>query len=129
MARSRMRLPSVLALLTILFAAGAGCGSDDDRSGRTVAATTGIWADVTEQVAGEDATVAQVIPDGSSPHDFQLSAEDRAMIEDSLLLISNGAGLEAGVPVDEINVPTFAISEHVGELRPFDEGDVDPHVW
>jgi zinc/manganese transport system substrate-binding protein len=145
-----MRLPTVLAVLPILFVVAAGCGSDDDRSGSTVAATTGIWADVTERVAGEDATVEQVIPDGSSPHDFQLSAADRAAIEDSLLLVSNGAGLEAGVPVDEIDAPTFAISEHAGELRPFEEagehaeeerqadgehaeeeehGDVDPHVW
>jgi zinc/manganese transport system substrate-binding protein len=140
-----MRLPSVLALVTILFVVGVGCGSDDDPGGRTVAATTGIWADVTQQVAGEDATVEQVIPDGSSPHDFQLSAEDRATIEDSLLLVANGASLEAGVPVDEIDAPTFVFSEHAGELRPFEEagehaeeegqadeeegGDADPHVW
>ncbi len=131
-----------LLLLALLGGSVAGCGSDDDGSGKpTITATTGIWADVTEQVAGADASVEQIIPDASSPHDFQLSAQDRATIEDSVLIVYNGAGLEAGVPVDEFDVPTFAVAEHVGKLRPFEEegehveegehelGGEDPHVW
>ena len=103
----------------------AGCGSDDDGAdGPTVSATTGIVADIAEQVAGDDATVEQVIPEGATPHDFQLSAADRAKIEDSILLVNNGAALEEGVPVDEINVPKFTLTEHAGELLPD-----DPHVW
>jgi ABC-type Zn uptake system ZnuABC Zn-binding protein ZnuA len=143
-----MRLASTLVFLTLLFVAGVGCGSDDDGSsgsGPTIAASTGIWADVTEQMAGDDATVEQVIPDATSPHDFQLSAEDRATIEDSLLLVYNGADLEAGIPVDEIDVAKFAVVDHAGALLPFEEagehaaeehaadeeehGSLDPHVW
>jgi ABC-type Zn uptake system ZnuABC Zn-binding protein ZnuA len=115
-----------LGLLILLIAAVgslAACGGDDGGgdSGPTITATTGIWADVTERVAGEDAEVEQVIPDSSSPHDFQLSAQDRSEIEDSALLVYNGAGLEAGVPIDEIDVTTFAVADHVGELLPFEE--------
>jgi ABC-type Zn uptake system ZnuABC Zn-binding protein ZnuA len=142
-----MRLASTLALLTLLFGAAVGCGSGDDESasGPTVAASTGIWADVTKRVVGDDASVEQVIPDATSPHEFQLSAEDRATIEDSLLLVYNGADLEAGIPIDEIDVPKFAVADHVGELLPFEEagehaseeqasgeeehGSLDPHVW
>jgi ABC-type Zn uptake system ZnuABC Zn-binding protein ZnuA len=142
-----MRLASTLALLTLLFGATVGCGSGDDESasGPTVAASTGLWADVTERVVGDDASVEQVIPDATSPHEFQLSAEDRATIEDSLLLVYNGADLEAGIPIDEIDVPKFAVADHVGELLPFEEagehaseeqasgevehGSLDPHVW
>lgn len=138
-----MRLASTLVLLTLLFAAASGCRSNDDQSGPTVTASTGIWADVTEQVAGDDATVEQVIPDATSPHEFQLSAEDRAMIEDSLLLVYNGADLEAGLPIDEIDVSKFAVSDHVGRLEQFrpagsrehptseeeEQGGLDPHVW
>jgi ABC-type Zn uptake system ZnuABC Zn-binding protein ZnuA len=141
-----MRLASTFALLTLLFAATIGCGSDDDQSNPTIVASTGIWADVTENVAGDDASVEQVIPDATSPHEFQLSAQDRAKIEDSLLLVYNGADLEAGIPIDEIDVPKFAVADHVGELLPFEEagehageeeqasgeeerGSLDPHVW
>jgi ABC-type Zn uptake system ZnuABC Zn-binding protein ZnuA len=142
-----MRLASTLVFLTLLLAAAVGCGSgDESASGPTVTASTGIWADVTERVAGDDASVEQVIPDATSPHEFQLSAEDRATIEDSLLLVYNGADLEAGIPIDEIDVPKFAVADHVGELLPFEEagehaseeerasgeaehGSLDPHVW
>jgi zinc/manganese transport system substrate-binding protein len=135
-----------LAAVTAL----AACDSDSDSGGDgpTVSATTGILADITAEVAGDDASIEQVIPDGASPHDFELSAQDRAEIEDSVLLVHNGSALEEGVPVDEIDIDQFALSEHAGELLPFEEagehhaeeeehageeehdhGSVDPHVW
>ena len=127
--RIRLPLAFALALLATAAVAPAGCGSDGDDSGRpSVAATTGLLADVTEQVAGDDIEVVQVIPDSSSPHDFQLSAQDRAEIEDADLLVHNGASLEEGIPVDEIDVPQYALSDNVGDLLPLDDGE-DPHVW
>lgn len=143
-----MRL--VIALTTALTSTLllAACGSDSDGSdGPTVAATTGILADITERVAGEDAEVYQLIPDGSSPHDFELSAKDRAEVEDSVLLVHNGAGLETGVPIEDIDVEEFALAEHAGPLLEAEEGGGhaaeehtegdedheheggDPHVW
>jgi len=116
-----------IALLTVSLALLAGaCGSDADQAseGPTVSATTGILADITERVAGDDAGVEQVIPEGSSPHDFQLSAADRAAIEDSILLVHNGTGLEQGIPVERIETAQFALTEHAGELL-----SGDPHVW
>lgn len=133
-----IRLPFAFALALLATAAvvATGCGSDDDDSGRpSVAATTGLLADVTEQLAGDDIEVVQVIPDSSSPHDFQLSAQDRAEIEDADLLVHNGASLEEGIPVDEIDVPQYALTDNVGELLPLEEGEEDdqggedPHVW
>ncbi len=138
-----MRLLVTLLMVLSLPLAAVGCGSDDGTDGPTIAATTGIWADVTERIAGPDATVKQVIPDGTSPHEFQLSAQDRAEIEDSLLLSYNGAELEAGFPLDEIEVPKFAVAEHAGQLEHFrpagsqdhptseteEQGGFDPHVW
>jgi zinc/manganese transport system substrate-binding protein len=133
----------ITLLLSVLLAGSfAACGSNGS-SGQTVAVTTGVWADVTKQVAGDDAEVEQIIPDSTSPHEFQLSAKDRAKIEDSLLLVYNGADLEAGVPVDDIGVKKFAMADHVGPLERFrpagsrehptpeeeEQGGSDPHVW
>jgi zinc/manganese transport system substrate-binding protein len=118
-----MRL-TPLVVLPILAAVIAGCGSGDGGNGPTVAVTTGIWADVTEEIAGEDASVEQIIPDGTSPHDFQLSARDRAEIEDSVLLVHNGAELEAGIPIGDLDAAAFAMADHAGQLRP-----ADPHLW
>jgi ABC-type Zn uptake system ZnuABC Zn-binding protein ZnuA len=110
--------------MSILAAVIAGCDSDESGDGPTVAVTTGIWADVTEEIAGEDASVEQIIPDETGPHDFQLSARDRAEIEDSVLLVHNGANLEAGIPIEDLDVTAFAMTDHAGQLRPS-----DPHVW
>ncbi len=134
---------ALVALCLGLFA--ASCGSDSgEREGTSVYATTGIMADIAERVAGPDANVEQVIPESSSPHDFALSAQDRARVEDSALLVHNGAGLESGIPFEEMDVEQYALADHVGPLLGFTEGGShdeganeneqhdgteDPHVW
>lgn len=133
---------SILVALFLLASALSGCGEAGGNH-HTIAVTTGIWADLVRQVAGPDASVDQVIPDGASPHEFQLSARDRARIENDLLLVYNGADLEAGIPISDIQVPKFAMAEHVGPLQRFRSagslehpsaeagaaGGYDPHVW
>jgi zinc/manganese transport system substrate-binding protein len=110
--------------LCAIGAAAFGCG-DSESERPTVVATTGVIASLAEEVAGEDADVVQLIPDSSSPHDFSLSAQDRAELEDADLIVYNGAGLEAGVPIEEAEAPKWALAEHAGPLL---DGD-DPHVW
>lgn len=135
-----------LALGTVALAA---CGSDDGDGGgvsTTVAATTGVTADIAASVAGPDAEVTQIVPDGASPHDYELSAKDRQALEEADVVVANGAGLEAGIPLDELDAPTWELTEHAGELATAeeiegdehaeedeepagDEHDGDPHVW
>jgi zinc/manganese transport system substrate-binding protein len=142
----------ILILITGLAASLAtltACGSDDDSGAPTVAATTGILADITSQVAGDDAEVEQIVPDSASPHDYQPSAEDRQKLVEADLIAYNGEGLDASVPVDEGDAPAWALAENVPGLLPFseeehadeggdehaedeehaEEGSHDPHVW
>ena len=118
MSKGRGSFLTTLVLLGVLAGSVAACGSEDESDGPTVTATTGSVADITERVAGDETRVEQLIPDSASPHDFQLSAQDRAEIEDSLLLVGNGAGLEAGIPIETIGVPKFTLSENIGGLLP-----------
>ena len=104
-----MKTFASIALTLCLAVTAVACGSDSDSEsgsgdGPTVSATTGIVADITAQVAGDDATVEQVIPDSASPHDFSLSAQDRARIEDSALLVSREA-----LSLDELNLQVFEV--------------------
>jgi ABC-type Zn uptake system ZnuABC Zn-binding protein ZnuA len=117
--------------LTILSVALAACGSDDEGDSGTVEvlATTGTIADIVGSVAGSDAAVEQLIPNGSSPHDFQLSAQDREKLDRVDLIAADGAGLEATIPLDEVETPAWELTANVGELLPFEEGAGDPHVW
>jgi ABC-type Zn uptake system ZnuABC Zn-binding protein ZnuA len=120
------------------------CGSSDQGGkGTEVVATTGILADVARHVAGPDATVGQVIPNGASPHDFQLSAQGRQDLEQADLVLANGADLEAGIPLDDVDSPQWVLADHVDHLRPFSQDlpagaeagaeqesfPHDPHVW
>jgi len=132
-------LPLTAAVSAALAAAAlAACGSDDGDGSVAVAATTGINADIAQALAGPDADVEQIVPDGASPHDFELSAEDRQRLEEADLVVANGAGLEAGIPLDDLDAPTWEMTQHVGALRrPLEvegaeeEGEEtsDPHVW
>jgi ABC-type Zn uptake system ZnuABC Zn-binding protein ZnuA len=114
-----LALGAVLAS-AVLFAA---CDESDDDGSSTVVATTGIVADIASQVAGDDAEVLQLIPDTASPHDFQLSADDRQRLEEADLVAYNGAGLESGVPIDDVDAPTWALTENAGEPLPFGDDE------
>jgi zinc/manganese transport system substrate-binding protein len=132
-------LAPTASIAASVLAAGAlaACGSSDDGS-TTVAATTGINADIVRNVAGPGVEVEQIVPDSASPHDFELSAQDRQRLEEADLVVANGAGLEAGIPLDDLDATTWELTQHVGDLRrPLEvegaeeeeEGDSDPHAW
>jgi len=128
----RVSIIRTLALAACVSAAAlTACGDGDDSGTPQIVATTGILTDITEQVVGEAAEVVQLVPDSADPHSFSLSAEDRQTLEEAELVVANGAGLEAGVPVDEAT-ESWELTDHAGPLLPFadgeEEGD-DPHVW
>jgi zinc/manganese transport system substrate-binding protein len=124
-----MILRTSLIFLVGLCAVLAACGDDgDSEGGPQIVATTGIAADLAANLA-PDASVMQLVPDSASPHDFELSAEDRQTLEQADLVVANGAGLEAGIPLDDVSAPVWELTANVAELLPFEEGGADPHVW
>jgi zinc/manganese transport system substrate-binding protein len=123
----------VLRTIFIFLAAAClvlgACGDDDNSEGGVeIVATTGIAADLAADLA-PGAEVAQLVPDSASPHDFELSAEDRQTLEEADLVVAIGAGLESGVPLDDVSAPVWELTANAGELLPFEEGGADPHVW
>jgi zinc/manganese transport system substrate-binding protein len=121
-----------ISALTIAAIAFAACGSDDEDSagdGPEVVATTGIVADIVGNVAGPDVQVEQLIPNGASPHDFQLSAEERQTLAEADLVAANGSNLEPGVPLDDVESPVWELTANVNDLLAFEKGGSDPHVW
>ena len=131
--RLSIRPSAAATAAAIAVVAIAACGGSGDNEQPTVATTTGITADLTEQIAGGAVAVEQVVPDGASPHDYELSAEDRQRLEEADLVVANGAGLEAAIPLGETDAPVWELTDHAGKLRTATEGDEagaeDPHVW
>ena len=109
----------ILIFAFALLVIAGGCGSDSDDGRVDVIATTTIAADIVRNVAGPDADVEALLPESASPHDYAASAKDRAELEDADLVVAWGAGLEEGLPLDELDDEPLELA---AEER-------DPHVW
>lgn len=123
--------PAILLIIatgaTSLGVAGCAEGGDDADSRPRVVATTSIAADIVRNVAGDDLDVGQIVPDGSSPHSYALSAQEQQALAESELLVYFHPGLEAALPLEEAE-NRFEIARHVVELRGGEDG-TDPHLW
>src|SRR5215210_6546735 len=109
-----MRMILISVCLGALLVGGCGGGSGDD--GVQVIATTTIVADIARHVAGDEVDVESLLPESASPHDYALSAKERARLDDADLVVAWGAGLEAGLELGDDAL------ELAGDER-------DPHVW
>ena len=106
----------ILICVCALPLAAGGCGSEPNGGAVDLVATTTIAADIARQVAGPDADVETLFPESASPHDFALSAKDRAQFDDADLVVAWGSGLEGG-----LDLPDDALELATGEH--------DPHIW
>jgi zinc transport system substrate-binding protein len=108
------------------------------------AATIAPMADLVEQLSGEE--VLQILPNGASPHTFQLTPQLRAQLEDVEVFYFIGEGLDNWVLdfADESKVTFVRLSsavvlreykevghhdEHEEEGGDHDHEGVDPHYW
>lgn len=128
--RSPLTLP-VVAVLAAAIVAAAGCGSDADDGtagagtddAPTIVATTTIWADVVDNVACDGlAEVVAVVPPGGDPHGFEPSLRDRETMENAVLVVANGLGLEEGLAdtidsVEASGVTVVRVADAVDTLR------------
>ena len=106
----------ILICALALLALASGCGSDSGAGGLDIVATNSIAADIVRHVAGPDADVESLLPESASPHDYALSAKERAQLEEADVVVAWGAGLEAGFPLGDDTV----------ELA---RDERDPHIW
>jgi len=93
------------------------------------------------QIGGDKAEVLNITPSGAEPHDYEPTPKDLAAIQNSNLLILNGAGLEPwaenvlkGIPTEKVVIAGDRLATLKGEKNEHkDESpheDVrDPHVW
>ncbi len=81
----------------------------------------------TKEIAGDKADVYNITPAGAEPHDYDLTTQDLARIEDSNLLVLNGKRLESwGEKIKDVLLGTDTKVVTVGEIGQIAN---DPHVW
>src|SRR5688572_648232 len=126
-------------ILTVAAFALAACGENSaspetSETTAPVLASATFLADITRNVAGERIEVESLLPVGADPHSYQPTPQDVAKIEQSKLLIINGAEYEhflesllenAGGERQIIEASTGLSPRTDAES----EHGVDPHFW
>jgi manganese/iron transport system substrate-binding protein len=133
-----MRKPMLFSTLLLTLALLCGCGSMHPtlRSNSSqlpqVVATTGIIADLAGQIAGDNAQVHTLLPEGADPHSYQPTPAAARLLADADLVLVHGAGLD--VWVDPLLSATTnsadicLVTQGLTALQS-DEDGVDPHFW
>ncbi len=140
-------------LLLPLIVACSGGGPKPLSQGETmrVMAVTPALASLATAIAGEDAKVEMLAPEGAGAHDYQPSVADRRRLENAHLLLINGLGLEGfdaaklakaarvtlvdcsgAIPVDWLISAEVAEDDHDhghDHGHHHDHGEHNPHVW
>ena len=124
------RFALILTLLLILTSCGRQPASDSGKPAPVILASTTILADIARNIAGERVQVESLLPIGADPHSYQPTPQDAAKIEQSKLLIVNGAGYERFFEnlLENASGERILIEASAG-LGFENEADVDPHFW
>lgn len=155
--RTRIALPVLLAAATALALTGcasdspAGEGGGDD--GIRVVASTNVYGDIAQTVAGDAAEVTSIIHDpAQDPHEYEATSRDALALADADLVIVNGGGYDefmqklldahGGDPVvlDAVEISGLEGDDHdhaededstadADEEHHHDHGAFNEHVW
>ncbi|PRY65745.1 manganese/iron transport system substrate-binding protein [Vreelandella songnenensis] len=103
-----------------------------------VVATFSVLGDLVARVAGDDAHVSVLTPVNAEVHEWELTPDNFAALEDADIVFYNGYQLEQWMRQLEATIqestPIIPVAEDsgyptqhiaIGELK----GDVDPHMW
>jgi manganese/zinc/iron transport system substrate-binding protein len=132
--RRALALAAVLLLVPMLASVPV---SAQDAPALTVTTTTGMVADLVQNIGGERTAVTAMMGPGVDPHLYKPSAGDIRMLEDADIIFYNGLELEGRmtdilVKIARSGTPAIPIAEDIPEdqLRePPDTGKYDPHIW
>jgi manganese/zinc/iron transport system substrate-binding protein len=134
-----LALFSLIAALLVACGQPAGQGAGGDLSQRTVraVATTGMVADVVQNIGGERVEVTALMGPGVDPHLYKASAGDVERLQAADVVFYNGLHLEAamGEVLERMagRARTVAVAEGIdpAQLLASDTyaDQHDPHVW
>lgn len=89
---------SALVLAGCASADDAGSAASGDEGTVRVVASTDVYADIVEAIAGERVEVRAIIDStGQDPHSYEASAQDQLTVSEADLIVENGGGYDAFV--------------------------------
>ena len=105
-----------------------GCNDYVDTS-KTIYTSFYPVYEFTKRIVGDKYHVVSLVPPGSEPHDFELTARQVARIYDSKALFINGLDMEVwSSSLDShIKKKTYVLSNGIETRK--EGGITDPHIW
>ncbi len=129
--------------IVFLAALLAGCAARPATNKAVVLASFYPLYEFTREVGGDKVEVRQLVPPGTSPHDYEPKPSEVVAVRNARVLVYNGAGLEPWVARLEVELPADAVrveatrglplvAWEIGHEHPEDKNHperVDPHAW
>lgn len=128
------RFGIIPTLIVFLLAACGRPASDPPGPAPAILTSTTFLADITRNIAGERLKVDSLLPIGADPHSYQPTPQDAAKVENSKLLIVNGAEYEHFLEalLENAGGKREVVEASAGILpRQEAQGEhgIDPHMW
>jgi zinc/manganese transport system substrate-binding protein len=126
LARSLVVVPAGLLLI-----GGCADGSGDAAEDGVIkiAASTNVYGDIAEAIAGDDAEVTSIITSAAQdPHEYEATVQDRLAFDDADIVIENGGGYDpfADTLLEASDAdPVVLNAVEISGLSPDEEGHMD----
>ncbi len=143
-----MRAKLILLLTLPWLCLSAGCGRKEPNrapdAGQKIKIVTTVApiTSIVENVAGDRADIAGIIPEGVNSHTFEPAPSDSKLLSDADLAIFNGldletptvklaqANLKQGAPIYSLGDKTITEAEYIYDFSfPRAQGHPNPHLW
>ena len=92
---TRFAAPTLLLALALTGCSGQQPQSNDGDGDISIVASTNVYGDIAESVAGDSAQVTSFITDAAQdPHEYEASAQDRLALDKADVVVKNGGGYD-----------------------------------
>ncbi|WP_437583024.1 metal ABC transporter substrate-binding protein [Paramicrobacterium sp. CJ85] len=124
-------VPTLIAASTVALAlSGCSASADSgDAEGLTLVASTNVYADIAQSIAGDRVEVTAIIDSSvQDPHSYEASASDRLAVTKADVVIENGGGYDSFMDslIGEAN-PVILNASEISGLMPEDAGEDHGH--
>lgn len=136
------RLLYILLSALLLLAAGCGSGAPAKTADGKLPVVASFYAmkEITEAIGGDKVEVRTLIPEGTEPHEFQLTTRSMKDLSRARVLVLQGLGMEPWAEemvkaAENKDLVQVVAAQDVQPIRNEDEdeirehGQYDPHAW
>ncbi len=93
-----------------------------------------IWADIVQQIGGDQVEVYSLVKPGSDAHAYEPSPQDIVKLQLADLIVLNGLGfepvLEKVLQAQQLQSKVLIVTQNIQPLLfPADQKTPDPHIW